>query len=201
MPGRRRSAVPLLAVATWLVVGACSSSDGRTLPPPTAGQTTSSVTAPVVGQPGEGSTGVFTLSSPAFASGGAIPVAHTCDGDDLSPALQWSSTPPGAQLAIVVRDLDAGGFVHWVVTGIDPLVQGIGEGGVPEGAVEATNDTGAAGWSGPCPPPGSSHTYELALHVLPEPLTLDPGTPGQEAATLVEGASSAEAVLRGTYGR
>lgn len=198
VPHRPRSAAAgLLLVA----LAACSSSDGRTLPPPDPGQTTTSVSTPVVGQPSEGVTEVFTLSSPAFASGSALPAVHTCDGADVSPPLEWASTPPAEELAIVVRAPGDDGFVHWVVAGIDPLVQGVGEGGVPEGAVEATNDGGTIGWIGPCPPPGSTHTYELVLHALPGPLSLAPGTPGREAATLVEGASTARATLTATYSR
>jgi hypothetical protein len=182
---------------------ACSSTDGRTLPPPDPHNTTTSVSTPVVGQPSDGGdqgvVEVFSLASTAFADGGVIPARHTCDGEDVSPPLSWASAPPAAELAIVVRDRDAGGFVHWVVTGIDPLVQGIGEGGVPETAVEAANQAGTIGWSGPCPPAGTgTHTYELALHALPEPLGLAPGTPAEEAAQLVEGASSEAAILTGT---
>ena len=66
-----------------------------------------------------------------------------------------------------MRDRNAGGFVHWVVTGIDPFVQGVGEGGLPENAVEGPNGAGTVGWIGPCPPAGSGmHTYEFALLAL-----------------------------------
>ena len=35
----------------------------------------------------------FTLSSPAFSNGQAIPAKYTCDGENLSPPLQWSGAP------------------------------------------------------------------------------------------------------------
>ena len=61
----------------------------------------------------------------------------------MSPDLSWTDLPADAEsLALIVRDRNAAGFVHWVVTGIDPSVQGIGEGGVPEGAVEGQNGAG-----------------------------------------------------------
>lgn len=184
-----------------MAVAACSSSDGRTLPPPDPDDTTTSVSAPVVGQPSDGGEGsiveVFALYSAAFAEGTTIPERYTCAGENVSPPLDWIATPPAAELALVVRDQDAGGFVHWVVSGIDPLIQGLGEGGVPEGAVEANNDNGTAGWFGPCPPSGT-HTYVFTLHALPEPLALTPGLPAAEAAQLVEGASSGQASLTGT---
>lgn len=201
VPVRSRS-VPLtaalVAAASFLV--ACSSSDGRSLPPPDH-RTTTSVSAPVVGQPSQddGLVEVFSLTSAGFPAGGVITSRHTCAGEDISPPLAWASTPPATELALVVRDRNAEGFVHWVVTGIDPAVQGFGEGGIPEGAVEATNSTGTLGWFGPCPPAGSgTHTYDLVLHALPEPLALEPGLPAAEAARRVEGASSGQAVLSGT---
>lgn len=178
----------------------CSSQDGRSLPAPDPSKTTTSVSTPVVAPPSLDSDAaeVFSLASPAFANGGVIPEVHTCTGADISPQLQWSSTPPAAELALVVRDRDAEGFVHWVVTGIDPTVQGLGAGGVPETAVEAANDAGTLGWFGPCPPAGTgTHTYDFVLHALPEPLALEPGRPADEAAALVEGASSATAILSG----
>jgi Raf kinase inhibitor-like YbhB/YbcL family protein len=62
------------------------------------------------------------MTSPAFASGGAIPARHTCDGDDLSPPLQWSDPPPGTRsFVLIVDDPDAPDpaapkriWVHWL---------------------------------------------------------------------------------------
>ncbi|MGQ0434111.1 MAG: YbhB/YbcL family Raf kinase inhibitor-like protein [Microthrixaceae bacterium] len=188
------------AVAAVAVAAAgCSSADGRSLPAPQPHQTTTSAAAPDVGQPSDVvSGGVFSLRSPSYLEGGLIPERHTCRGIDVSPALVWTDTPPAAELALVMRDRDANGFVHWVMTAIDPVVQGIGEGGIPEGALALANSTGAAGWFGPCPPAGSgAHTYELVLHALPEPLVIDPAIPAEQAAQMVEGASSDRAVLSG----
>ena len=208
-PVRHRS-IMLLGVLAALLLGiGCSSSDGRTLPPPDPHRTTTSVSAPVVGQPSEsddeadaGVVEVFSLFSSAFADGATIPERNTCDGAGVSPPLSWTSTPAAAELAIVVRDQDADGYVHWVVTGIDPAIEGIGEDGIPESASEAANGSGSTGWFGPCPPPGDGpHTYVFTLHALPEPLGSTSGLSAEEAAQLVEDASSDQAVLTGTYSR
>ena len=37
----------------------------------------------------------FALRSPAFAEGGEIPLRHTCEGEDVSPALAWSARARG----------------------------------------------------------------------------------------------------------
>jgi Raf kinase inhibitor-like YbhB/YbcL family protein len=197
---RRRRLLALVAAA---VLGgsalACSSSDGRELPPPRVAQTTTTPSAPIV-QPSAGSTDVFMLTSESFSEGAEIPQRFTCTGDDVSPALAWTNTPLDASsLALVVRDRNAGGFVHWIVTGIDPFVQGVGEGGLPENAVEGRNSAGSAGWIGPCPPAGTGvHNYEFALLALVDPVDLPLDTPAEEAATAVEAAAVERAVLTGT---
>jgi hypothetical protein len=201
----RLVAAPLV-LGLLVALGACSSQDGRELPEPDPGSTTSTSTAtsvPSLDSGGEGVvTEVFTLYSTAVVDGGSIPERSTCDGEDLSPPLDWVGTPPAAELAVVVRDRSAGGFVHWVLSGIDPTIHGLGEGGIPESAVEAQNGFGRIGWAGPCPPEGSGpHTYEIALHALAEPLVMVPGTPAEAAAGLVEGASTARAVLTATFER
>jgi hypothetical protein len=61
----------------------------------------------------------FVLTSPSFDEGGAIPIRHTCDGADVSPALNWEGAPQGTvSLALILDDPDANGFIHWVVVDI-----------------------------------------------------------------------------------
>lgn len=178
---------------------ACSSRDGRELPSPRVPQTTTTPSADVI-QPSDGSVDPFELTSPSFADGAEIPVRFTCTGESLSPALAWTGTPADASsLALVVRDLSAGGFVHWIVTGIDPFVQGVGEDGIPENAVELPNGAGTTGWIPPCPPAGSGvHTYELAVLALLDLVDLPLDTPAEQAASTLETAAVERAVITGT---
>src|SRR6266508_3982947 len=64
----------------------------------------------------------FKLRSPPFPPSGEIPIKHTCDGADLSPALRWSA-PPGSpkSFALIMDDRDAptGIWTHWVLYGLD----------------------------------------------------------------------------------
>ncbi len=65
----------------------------------------------------------LALSSPAFTPGGEIPALFTCEGRDLSPALDWTGVPEAAQsLVLIVDDPDAPDpaapkmtWVHWVL--------------------------------------------------------------------------------------
>lgn len=196
---RRPARALLFAVLAGASALACSSSDGRSLPPPRVPQTTTTPSAPVI-QPSAGDVDVFVLTSEAFQDGGQLPPRFTCHGAGISPSLAWSGTPLGAAtLAIVVRDLDAGGFVHWIVMGIDPFVLGVGEDGVPENAVELRNGLGEVGWSGPCPPAGSgTHTYEFALLALTDVVDLPLDAPAEQAAAALEAAAAERAVLTAT---
>lgn len=181
------------------MLAACSSSDGRALPPPGPDQTTTTASTPVVPETGTAD-GVFELTSASFSDGEPLPERFTCNGDDVSPDLTWSAPPAGAvELALVVRDRQEAGFVHWIVAGVDPFVFGFGEGGLPENAIEAANGAGTSGWLGPCPAAGSgTHTYELILHALPEATGIAPGTPAEEAAARIESLSTSQAVLVAT---
>lgn len=138
------------------------------------------------------------LSSSAFGEGEPVPAQHTCAGADVAPPLSWSGVPAGTtELAVVVRDRDADGFVHWVVAGLPATSTGVAA-DVPAPAVEGLNDFGLAGWSGPCPPSGTHH-YDFRLYALAQPSGIAPGAPGEQAAQQIESAAAvASAALAGT---
>jgi Raf kinase inhibitor-like YbhB/YbcL family protein len=205
------SAVVLVVVAGLVACG----DDGRDLAEPRPDQTTTT-TAPGAsssegvgigtgegdGDGGQGSSQgeVLTLTSPAFADGGEIPVDNTCRGANRSPAVQWTGIPKGtAEIAVVVRDIDfANGFVHWVIAGIPPDQGGIADNTPPAGAVQATNAIGGLGYAGPCPPSGT-HTYEFRVYALGQPSGVTEGEAGAEAASKVEATPAlASALLSGT---
>ena len=106
------------------------------------------------------------VGSVSFSDGGTIPNRHTCDGEDVSPALHWSHPPAGTKsFAVVMNDPDAPvDFTHWMVYNIPPGVWGLAEGAsargaMPQGSAEGTNDFRRLGYGGPCPPPGKPHHY------------------------------------------
>jgi Phosphatidylethanolamine-binding protein len=70
------------------------------------------------------------LISSAFANGGAVPRRHSCEGEDLSPPLEWAGVPGDAvSLALIVADPDApvGTFTHWLGWGMHPKARGLAE--------------------------------------------------------------------------
>jgi len=117
------------------------------------------------------------LVSPAFTANAAMPARHTCEGDDVSPALQWSGIPEGARsLALIVDDPDAPDpaapqrtWVHWVLYNLPVSSTGLPEGvkaaQLPQGTREGQNDWKRTGYGGPCPPKGR-HRYFHKLYAL-----------------------------------
>lgn len=161
MPVMRR-----VALAALVCLAGCSTGDKLDKPPPAAPRQ-------------------LTITSPDFASGGAIPVRFTCDGAKDRPALRFGGVPSGAaELALIVVDPDAGGFVHWTVYSLQPSTREIASKGLPAGAREGENSEGKTGWTPPCPPKGT-HRYEFHLYWLTRKSGLSSGaTPGKVAEAI-----------------
>jgi hypothetical protein len=197
---RAAALAPLL-----LAVGACND-DGRTLDPapevPISPETTGAPSGPDTIEADTAAPLRLTISSPSFADGAPLDPEFTCDGLNVPPPLTITGVPPSAvELAITVVDVDAGGDVHWVLTGVPPTVTQLDSGVVPPAAVSGLTDSGVAGWDGPCPPEGDGpHQYVFTVYALAEPLGLTPGTEGRQAIELIESSALlASARTTGTY--
>lgn len=140
----------------------------------------------------------------AFEEGESIPSTYTCDGDNLSPPLQFGNVPEEAQtLAVVVHDPEApleGGFTHWVFWNLDANTTEVPEGADLEqmGAVEGTNTLGLTGYTGPCPPTGE-HQYVFRVYALDGTLDIAGGSSLEQLAEAMVGRVVAEGELTGTY--
>lgn len=188
-------------VAIALIIAGCAD-DGRTLRPPPAGASAPAlVTTTVSGN--TSAVAPIALTSTAFEPGGSIPLDHTCDGAGVSPPLAWGSVPYGTvELALTVTDSDAGGFVHWVLARLDPTVQALAVGVVPDGAIEAKNGAGTVGWKGPCPPKGSGpHRYVFTLYALTSASGVTAGMNGKDAVDAISKVPGLTATLIGSYQR
>lgn len=154
---------------------------------------------------------MLEMFSPAFADGGPIPRAHTCDGADMSPPLVWSGVPDTTQsLALIVEDPDApaGNWVHWVVYnmphGLGGLPSGVPtdpEPGRPAGARQGVNDFRRIGYGGPCPPKGPAHRYVFTLYAVESVVSLPPGSTKALLIESLKGHVLAQASFTGTYAR
>src|SRR3954452_5331793 len=151
--------------------------------------------------PPAGSGRGLTVTSPAFTANGPIPARFTCTGAGDRPALRFGGVPAGAkELALLVIDPDAGGFVHWTVYGMAPSVRGIAATGLPAGAREGRNSTGKTGWTPPCPPSGT-HRYRFDLYWLRAASKLAAGADPQTVIDAIKGAAAGRGELIGRFGR
>jgi Raf kinase inhibitor-like YbhB/YbcL family protein len=137
-----------------------------------------------------------------WRQGAPIDARYTCVGANVSPPLSWSAAPAGtAEIAITMSDDQAPEFVHWAVAGIDPSGTSIAESGQLPGEIRALNGSGKLGYTGPCPPSGQTHTYELVVHFLRSKIALADGAAGIDMVAAIDAATIAQAVVTGTSGR
>lgn len=113
--------------------------------------------------------GALQLTSPVFKHNGFIPEKYTCDGDDVSPPLEWSGVPAGTKsFALIVEDPDAlkKVWVHWVVFNIPAAVRQLPEDAIAGEFINGSTDfNGILHYTGPCPPQGV-HRYNFTLYAL-----------------------------------
>ncbi len=143
------------------------------------------------------------ITSDAFEDNQNIPAKYTCDGQDISPPLDFSGVPPEAEsLALIMEDPDAPAkaWIHWVVWNIDPDALHMPEDTKPQGGIEGINDFGSQGYGGPCPP-SEKHRYVFKLYALDMKIGLDPSSSAGDLAEAMAGHVIDSAELLGIYGR
>ncbi len=152
----------------------------------------------------------LTLSSTAFNNGGEIPPKYTCEGNDISPALEWTGVPDQTRsLVLIVDDPDAPDprapkmtWVHWVLFNIPPDTTGLPEGitsaDLPHGTEEGMNDWKRTGYGGPCPPVGR-HRYFHKLYALDTAIKGMDKPTKEKVEAAMDGHIIAKTELLGTY--
>jgi Raf kinase inhibitor-like YbhB/YbcL family protein len=109
--------------------------------------------------------------------------------------------PDGAAaFVLVVEDVDADGFVHWLLTDIPGDSRELPEGTGDAIGMPGRNDFGLTGWGGPCPPSGE-HRYVFTLYALSEPIQIEPDASAQAVREAIAHRLIGEADLTGVYAR
>ncbi|MGA2175321.1 MAG: YbhB/YbcL family Raf kinase inhibitor-like protein [Verrucomicrobiota bacterium] len=151
----------------------------------------------------------LTVSSAAFAEGAPIPVKYTCQGDDISPPLQWAGAPAATKsFALICDDPDApvGTWVHWVLYNLPPTAAALSEKTpkskvLANGAAQGLNSSGQTGYQGPCPPGGKAHRYFFKLYALDATVSLEGRVTKEELLKAMEGHILGIGQIMGTYQR
>jgi Raf kinase inhibitor-like YbhB/YbcL family protein len=110
------------------------------------------------------------LTSRAFADGGKIPAKYTCDGENISPPLEWNNVPDNSKsFVIIMEDPDAFliDAVHWIIYNIPGNINYLEEGvlkakWLPNDAIHGENSFNTIGYSGPCPKL-RTHKYSISI--------------------------------------
>jgi Raf kinase inhibitor-like YbhB/YbcL family protein len=119
----------------------------------------------------------MTLTTTAFPDGDPIPARYTQAGEQVSPELKWTNTPPGTQSFLlhmhdpdVARNKTTDTQVHWLVWNIPGTATGLPE-GVPKGEklADGSQQISASGpvYRGPgAPATGPPHHYTFEIYAL-----------------------------------
>ncbi|MGQ9493296.1 MAG: YbhB/YbcL family Raf kinase inhibitor-like protein [Anaerolineae bacterium] len=148
----------------------------------------------------------FVLTSPAFEAGQSIPRQYTCDGQDMSPPLQWSEPPLETKsFALIVDDPDARGWVHWMLYNLPAITRSLPEAiptgaELPDGSRQGKNSWGKMQYGGPCPPSGT-HRYSFRLYALDILLDVPAGANVAALQRAMDGHILARAEFIGLYSR
>jgi Raf kinase inhibitor-like YbhB/YbcL family protein len=113
------------------------------------------------------------LVSSAFFDRAAIPRRFTCDGDDVSPPLEWTGAPAKTRCFVLLcddPDAPGGTWHHWAAYDIPAdqtrLAEGAAQDRSARGFKQAINDFQKLGYGGPCPPRRQPHHYHFRLLAL-----------------------------------
>ena len=158
----------------------------------------------------------MTLTTTAFPDGGVIPAKYTQAGEQVSPALVWTNTPPGTQSFMlhmhdleVARNKTTDDQAHWVMWNIPETATGLPE-GVPRGAdlPDGSHQISASGpvYRGPgAGANGPMHHYTFEIYALDTKLDVTATQDAFETRTMVmkalQGHILGKAVYMGLFKR
>ncbi len=150
----------------------------------------------------------------AFEKDGPIAVQYVADGDNASPALEWSSVPEDTKsFVLIADDPDAAKpkpFTHWLAYDIPAETTKLREGipgspilQQPKDMKQGANSMGSVGYTGPKPPVGDpAHHYHFQVFALDvETLGLDPGANREAVLKAMEGHVLGKGQIIGTFER
>jgi hypothetical protein len=143
----------------------------------------------------------MNLRSKAFMDGYPILDMYTCEGENVSPPLEWT-VPENDEiksLILICDDPDApkGVFRHWTLVNIDPKLSSLDED--KSAGDSLVNDFKNHGYDGPCPPKGETHRYIFRIYAVDD--EVDKDISREQLQEFLAEHTLAESTLTGTYRR
>ena len=160
----------------------------------------------------------LTVTSPTLKANEVVPIDHTADGKNVSPALSWSGAPAATkQFALIYDDPDVSfgtppqSFVHWVVYKIPGTAKGLPanmpidvvtiKDGDIAGTIQGMSGFRRPFYRGPAPPPGKPHHYTFTVYALDADLALAEGLTKADLLKAMEGHIIGQGALVSIYER
>ncbi len=154
--------------------------------------------------------GMLEVTSPAFASGGAIPLANSSYGKNISFPLNWSAVPGAKAYAVIMEDPDSKTpqpTLHWLAYNIAPGVTALSKGVHTRQEIEGAkslqqgrNSKGGIGYVGPHPAVGDPpHHYHIQVFALSRRLPLGGGADLNQVIEAMNDRVLAEGELVATF--
>ena len=152
----------------------------------------------------------MTLTTTAWPDGDPIPAKYTQAGEQVSPPLTWTNTPPNTASFVlhfhdpdVARNRTSDDQVHWLVWNIPATTTSLPE-GVPQGAdlPDGSHQTSASGpvYRGPgAPATGPQHHYTFEIYALDTKLDVAVGADAFETRANVMKAMQGHILGKAVY--
>jgi Raf kinase inhibitor-like YbhB/YbcL family protein len=149
------------------------------------------------------------VSSQDFEHQGYIPKQFSCDGENISPQLEWEDLPGIANCLIIILDdpdSASGCWTHWIVcnipVNINSLPRNISNEDLQKwGAKTIKNDFGNPYYQGPCPRKGPAHHYDFHLYALDKKLDIMTESKRKDVDELMQSHIVGSAELIGLFAR
>lgn len=154
--------------------------------------------------------GMMAVTSPAFGSGGAIPLANSSYGKNISFPVSWSPVPGAKAYALIMEDPDTKTpepTLHWLAYNIAPGVTSLNRGIHTRQEIEGSksllqgrNSKGGIGYVGPHPEAGDPpHHYHIQVFALSRRLDLGGGADLNQVIEAMNDRVLAEGELVATF--
>jgi len=123
-----------------------------------------------------------------------FPPRHTCDGENLSPAITLNGLNAASVAVMVFNPFEKSccSYTPWIIWNLPPLSYippGIPCEGIvtrPVSATQGMTDHGIIGYSGPCPPHGQMIRYQFKVYGLDAMIDLAAGSSKHELVTAMK---------------
>ncbi len=162
--------------------------------------------------PGGGGGGM-SLTSTSYTAGGVMPGRLSCSGTNVSPQYSWANAPAGTLGYVLIMDDETApcgagtnACKHWALYNIadttTSLVEDFTIPAIPGiNLTEGRNYNWTNDYEGPCPPSGTTHTYNTTIYAMGVATNIASGTAHTRASFANDFAADIldQATYSGTY--